>query len=190
MKTIAILVALTIGGAAAADEIALPCQQHFSDSLAPATYWEDAGQLEKLPDWHKDKKIAALVGKLAPRDFPEDDAIRQLTAFRKAPHSKQALPMLFTGLVEETSRQRSEVIAKIRDMAERQANLSGTIQKTNDELSATPDSEGAKHDEILQRRGYLQRDYDGLDKTLRYACQIPVDLEARLGIFARTLQGL
>ena len=187
-KHMAAILALTLGGAATADEIALPCQQHFADSLAPATYWEDAAQLQKLPDWHKDKKIAALVGKLAPRDVPEDEAVKQLTAFRKAPHGRQALPLLFTGLVEETDRQRSEVIAKIRDMAERQSNLSGTIQKANDELSATPDSDGARHDEILQRRGFLQRDYDGLDKTLRYACQIPVDLEARLGNFAHALQ--
>ena len=182
------LLALAIGGAASADEIALPCQQHFADSLAPATYWEDAAQLEHLPDWHKDKKITALVGKLAPRDVPEDDAVKQLAVFRKAPHGKQTLPMLFTGLVEETDRQRSDVIGRIRDMAERQINLSGTIQKANDELRATPESESAKRDEILQRRGYLQRDYDGLDRTLRYACQIPVDMEARLGAFARALQ--
>ena len=188
MKLASAILVLTLGAPALADEAALPCQQHFSDSLAPATYWEDTAQLEKLPDWHKDKKIAALVGKLAPRDTDRDDDVRQLTAFRKAPHGKQALPMLFTGLVEETDRQRPEVIAKIRGMAQRQVNLNGTIQKVNDELSATPESEGAKHDEILQRRGFLQRDYDSLDKTLRYACQIPVDLEARLGLFAKTLQ--
>jgi hypothetical protein len=187
MKWTALLI-LVLGGAATADEIALPCQQHFADSLAPATYWENAAQLEHLPDWHKDKKIAALVGRLAPRDMAQDDAEKQLAAFKKGPHGKQALPMLFTGLVEETDRQRNEVIAKIRDMAERQLNLSGTIQKVNDELSATPESDGAKHDEILQRRGFLQRDYDSLDRTLRYACQIPVDLEARLGAFARVLQ--
>jgi len=188
MRRASVILALTLSAPAWADEVALPCQQHFSDSLAPATYWEDAAQLDKLPDWHKDKKIAALVGKLAPRDMNQDDAVRELTAFRKAPHDKKALPMLFTGLVEETDRQRAEVITKIRGMAERQANLSGTLQKVNDELSATPESQGAKHDEILQRRGFLQRDYDSLDKTLRYACQIPVDLEARLGVFAKTLQ--
>jgi hypothetical protein len=188
MKITALILALTLGGAAAADEIALPCEQHFADSLAPATYWEDTTQLENLPDWHKDRKIAALVGKLAPRDVPRDEAVKQIEAFRTGPHAKKALPMLFTGLVEETDRQRSEVIAKIRDMAERQLNLSRTIEKVNDELSATPSPDGAKHDEILQRRGFLQRDYDSLDKTLRYACQIPVDLEARLGAFARTLQ--
>jgi hypothetical protein len=188
MNTLSVILAMFIGGAAAADEIALPCQQHFADSLAPATYWQDSAQLEGLPDWHKDKKIAALVGKLAPRDVPQDDAVSQLTTFRKAPHGKKAVPMVFTGLVEETDRQRSEVIAKIRDMAERQANLTGTIRTVDDELSKTPDSEGAKHDEIVQRRGYLQRDYDSLDKTLRYACQIPVDLEERLGAFSKALQ--
>ena len=188
MKITALILAFILGRAAAADEIALPCEQHFSDSLAPATYWEDTTQLENLPDWHKDKKIAALVGKLAPRDVRQDEAARQLEAFRKAPHGKKALPMLFTGLVEETDHQRTEVIGKIRDMAERQVNLSRTIEKVNDELSATPNADGAKHDEILQRRGFLQRDYDSLDKTLRYACQIPVDLEARLGAFARALQ--
>ena len=188
MKPAILILAVTLGFPALADEVALPCQQHFADQLAPATYWEDAAQLDKLPDWHKDKKISALVGKLAPRDFPQDDAVKDLTAFRKAKHDRKAPAVLFTGLVEETDRQRTEVITKIRGMAERQANLSGTIQKVNDELSATPDSDGARHDEIAQRRAFLQRDYDGLDKTLRYACQIPVDLEARLGAFARALQ--
>lgn len=188
MRLASVILAVTLGAAAAADEVPLPCQQHFADRLAPATYWEDASQLDKLPDWHKDKKIAALVGKLAPRDTPEDEAVHDLAAFRKAHHDKKSPALLFTGLVEETDRQRAEVIAKIHGMAERQANLFGTIQKVNDELAATPDNQGAKHDEILQRRGFLQRDYDSLDKTLRYACQIPVDLEARLGAFARALQ--
>lgn len=182
------LLLLSLAAAVRADEVPLPCQQQFAPTLAPATYWEDTTQLEGLPDWRKDKKIAALVARIAPRDVSQDDALAQIEAFRKGKPGKKAAPLLFTGLVAETNEQRSDVIGKIHDMAERQFNLSHTIEKVTNELASTPEDQSAKREEIQQRRGFLVRDYDSLDRTLRYACQIPVDLEARLGAFARALQ--
>ena len=187
-RSFVLVLTLLLPAATLADEVELPCQQHFSPILTAATYWEDAAQLEGLPDWRADKKVAALVMKISPRDVPEDEARAQVAAFRKISRNKKTLPLLFSGLVDETNKQRDEVIGKIRDMGERQINLSHTIEKVNNELAATPEDQAAKRDEIQRRRGFLVRDYDSLDRTLRYACQIPVDLEGRLGALGRALQ--
>jgi hypothetical protein len=36
---------------------------------------------------------------------------------------------------------------------------------------------------------FVIRQYEEVERTIRYACEVPVQLEARLGLFAQALQG-
>ena len=40
----------------------------------------------------------------------------------------------------------------------------------------------------MQRRTFLIREYEEIERTIRYACEVPGALEARLGSFAQALQ--
>ena len=41
---------------------------------------------------------------------------------------------------------------------------------------------------MAQRLAFVIREFEEAEQTLRYACEAPVALEARLGAYARALQ--
>ena len=46
----------------------------------------------------------------------------------------------------------------------------------------------AQREEVVSRRAFLIREYEEIDRTIRYACEVPVQMEAKLGVLAQTLQ--
>ena len=100
-----------------------------------------------------------------------------------------ALSLLFAGLVDETNRQRAEVIERLRGVARRQRSLTEITGRVSAELRALPpDAPAAVREEVVQRRTFLIREYEEIERTIRYACEVPGALEARLGSFAQALQ--
>ena len=170
-----------------------PCQQRFVPALTAGTFWN--GPLPDKADWQANPRVAALVAETAPREVPRDEGRAKLAAFvkrLKPVESRTLPPMLFVGIVEETNRQRGEVIDHIEDLARRQRELGDLVAKITAELEAIPaDAQGEAADrraEIVQRRDFIIRSFEETQRTMRYACEVPVELEARLGDYARTLQ--
>ena len=172
-----------------------PCQQRFVPTLTAGTFWN--GPLPAGADWHADRRVAALVAETAPREVPLDEGHAKLAAFvkRLKPAERRAVPAtLFTGIVDETNRQRSEVMARIEELTRRQRELGDLVAKISAELQAVPaDAQGdaaVRRAEIVQRRDFVIRSFEETQRTMRYACEVPVELEARLGDYARTLQAV
>jgi hypothetical protein len=171
-----------------------PCQQRFVPALTAGTFWN--GTLPSGPDWHANPRIAALVGETAPRDIPREEGHARLAGFvkRLKPAEARTLPpLLFIGIVDETNSERAEVIGHIEDLTRRQRELGDVVAKIAAELQAIPpDAQGddaAKRAEIVQRRDFVIRSFEETQRTMRYACEVPVELEARLGDYAKVLQG-
>ena len=96
---------------------------------------------------------------------------------------------VFAGLVDETNALRGEVIDRLHDVARRQRDLTKTVAGVTAQLRALPaDAALGEREEVVSRRGFLIRDYEEVGRTIRYACEVPVQLEARLGVFAQALQ--
>lgn len=171
-----------------------PCKQRLVPELTAATFWSGP-PLPADRDWHADARVASEVAAVAPRDVPLEEGIAQLGHFseklRKSDR-KTILPQVFVGIVEETNRQRGEIIASIKDLARRQRALGDTVAKITTELednAATSDGDAAqRRDEITQRRGFVIRSFEETERTMRYACEVPVDLEARLGGYAQVIE--
>jgi hypothetical protein len=170
-----------------------PCQQRFVPALTAGTFWN--GPLPNGPDWHANRQVAALVAETAPREVPLDEGRAKLAAFvrrLKPADTKTLPPLLFVGIVDETNRQRGEIIDHIQDLTRRQRDLGDLVSKITTELQAIPaDAVGEAADrraEIVQRRDFVIRSFDETQRTMRYACEVPVELEARLGDYAKTLQ--
>lgn len=170
-----------------------PCQQRFVPALTAGTFWN--GPLPAGPDWHANPRVAALVAETAPRDVPRDEARAKLAAFVKRlnPAEKRTLPpLLFVGIVDETNRQRGAIIESIEDLTRRQRELGDLVAKIAAELQAIPpDAQGdaaSRRVEIVQRRDFVIRSFEETQRTMRYACEVPVELEARLGDDAKALQ--
>jgi hypothetical protein len=146
-------------------------------------------------DWQGNPKIAAEVAAVAPRDVTVDDGVASLNHFAgtlKPAERKTVLPVLFLGIVEETNRQRSEIVDRIKELAQRQRGVGDTVAKITTELEAIPDTaqgeDAKRRDEIVQRRDFVIRTFQETERTMRYACEVPVELEGRLGSFARALE--
>ncbi len=173
-----------------------PCQQRLVPHLSPATYWTGPAPPAGV-DWHADPKLSALIEAISPRDVPTEDGTAKLTAFAQslpAAERAKSVSLAFTALVEQTNEERDGVIARLKSLGARQRSLAKRIESDEAALQAIPaDASGdqaAERAGITERHDLLVRSYHDIGETIRYACQVPSDLDARLGAYARALQAL
>lgn len=166
-----------------------PCVQRLVPRLTAATIW---GGHDAAGDWRADPEVAAVVAAVAPRSVPAQDGARQVERLVAAlpPAERPARSaLLFAGLVEETNGQRAQVIDRLRATARRQRALTELTSKITAELRALPaDAPLAQREEVTSRRAFLIREYEDIERTVRYACEVPVRMEAKLGTLAQALQ--
>ena len=166
-----------------------PCAQRLVPKLTAATLW---GGHDAAGDWRTDPQMAAVVAAVAPRGVSAQDGAGQIERYMAAlPGADRPArsALLFAGLVDETNGQRAEVIDRLRGVARRQRALTELVSKITAELRALPpDAPAAQREEIVGRRAFLIREYEEIERTIRYACEVPVQMEAKLGTLAQALQ--
>jgi hypothetical protein len=169
-----------------------PCQQRLVPHLTTASYWN--GTLDTQGEWQADPEIADLVGHLSPRRITTEEGLAAIANFAKTaskdrPHR---LALVFRGLLEETDRERAGLIERLTQMGRRQRELTDLVARLADELnSVPPDAAGEakeKRVDLQQRHDFTARNFEEIQRTIRYACEAPVALDARLGAWARALQ--
>jgi hypothetical protein len=171
-----------------------PCQQRLVPRLAAGAFWNGAISAPDA-DRQKDPRVVQLIADIADREMPVDQGTARIAAFVDTlePGERQILlPQAFLGIVEATNRRRGKVIQRIEELTRRQRELSAVVAKVTVELQAipadAPGEEAARRAEIVQRRDFIIRGFEATQRTMRYACEVPVQLEARLGSYARALQ--
>lgn len=169
-----------------------PCQQALVPQIAAATIW--AGPpLDGIGDWHAEPSVAALVARIAPRGVSAADGEAAIGDFTRdlGGDRNHLITLAFAGLLDETNRQRTEVIERIKELAQRQRSLADIIARLTAEVDAAPADKGEpspERAELMQRWTFSSRAYTELQGTMRYACEVPGQLDARLGAYARALQ--
>jgi hypothetical protein len=169
-----------------------PCQQRLVPTLAAATYWN--GPLpESLGDWQADPEIADLVRRLAPRRVSTEAGLSEIAALVRtlSGDRPRRLALAFRGLLQETDRERAGLIEQLKEIGRRQRELADRVARFAAELnSLPPDTAGADGGRIdlQQRHDFTARNFEEIQHTIRYACELPVELDARLGAWARALQ--
>jgi len=102
------------------------------------------------------------------------------------------LALVFRGLLEETDRERAALIQELKQIGRRQRELADLVARLATELNAIPlDARGeaaVKRIDLQQRHDFTARNFEEILRTIRYACETPVELDARLGAWARALQ--
>ena len=100
------------------------------------------------------------------------------------------ITLAFAGLLDETNRQRTDIIQRIKQLAQRQRNLADLVARLTTELDARPaePAQDTARAELADRLNFNTRTYSEVQQTMRYACEIPAQLDARLGAYARALQ--
>ncbi len=170
-----------------------PCQQRLVPKLTAASYWSGSA-LEGLADWRADPAIADLVRRLAPRRVSTQEGLSEIAAFvRTASNDRpRRLALVFNGLLEETDRERAGLIEELKEIGRRQHELADLVARLATELNAIPPDAGgeaaAKRIDLQQRHDFTARNFEEIQRTIRYACETPIELDARLGAWARALQ--
>lgn len=166
-----------------------PCVQRLVPTLTPGTLW--AGH-DPTGDWRRDPGVVAMVRAVSPRAVPVEAAAERLSAYTSTlpiPERSEKLAELFAGLVDETNVQRSGIIDRLRTITRRQRLLADTSSRVSAELAALPaDTPATQRSEVAERRVLINREYEEVERTIRYACEAPVAMEAKLGTLARALQ--
>lgn len=190
VKTMALaLAALALAAAGPPADPDWPCVQRLVPKLTASTLW---GGHEAAGDWRADPQVAALVASVSPRGVSPQDGAGQLQRFMATvPDADRPArsALLFAGLVDETNAQRDQVIDRLRSTARRQRALTDLTSQVTAELRALPpDAPAAQREEVVSRRAFLIREYEDIGRTVRYACEVPVQMEAKLGVLAQALQ--
>ena len=170
-----------------------PCQQRLVPKLTAAAYWSGP-PLEGLGDWRADPAVADLVRRLAPRRVSTPEGLSEIAAVVRSVSNDRPrrLALVFRGLLEETDRERAGLIEELKEIGQRQHKLADLVARLASELNAIPpDAPGeaaAKRIDLQQRHDFTSRNFEEIQRTIRYACETPVALDARLGAWARALQ--
>jgi hypothetical protein len=166
-----------------------PCVQRLVPTLTAGTLWggHDAGA-----DWRTDPRVAAVVTAAAPRAVSAKEAATRLEQFvATVPTAERpaVLAQVFAALIDQTNVERAEIIERLRGIARRQRTLTEMTSRVTAELRALPpDAPAAQREEVVSRRAFLIREYEDIERTIRYACDAPVQMEAKLGTLAQVLQ--
>ena len=181
--------AVLLGAAGPPADPDWPCVQRLVPRLTAGTLW---GGHPAKSDWRSDPQIAAIVQRVAPRSVSAERGVAELDTFAAAipaPARPDVLADVFAGLVDETNEQRGEIIGRLREITRRQRALAEAASRVGTELTALPDSTPtAQRTEVTDRRALLIREYEEIERTIRYACEVPVRMEAKLGRLAQALQ--
>jgi hypothetical protein len=171
-----------------------PCVQRLVPHLTAGGLW--AGP--SLPEgdaWRAAPEAAALVARITPRAVEEAEGLRAIEAFAApldAATRRRLLPLVFAGALAETDRQRAALIEQIKSFARRQRSLAEATNRIAAELDTVPSGAAAaeRRAELEQRHFFAAKAFQDAERTMRYVCEAPVRLEARLGAYARALQAV
>jgi hypothetical protein len=107
--------------------------------LAAAAYW-NGPSLNSLGDWRTDPEVADLVRHLAPRQIWTEQGLAEIAAFTRtlADDRPRRLALGFSGLLEETDRERAGVIEQLKEIGRRQRELSDLVARLAEELGSIP----------------------------------------------------
>ena len=197
-NTAAILLAASIvsqyaNAAPPAQDPNWPCQQRLVPHLSAAAYW-NGPPLDNIGDWHADPAVADLVRRLAPRRVSTEDGLKEIDAFTRSltGDRQRRLALAFEGLLEESDRARADLIDKLKEIGRRQRELADLVSRLAAELDAIPANAtgeaAARRIDLQQRHDFTARNFEETQHTIRYACETPVALDARLGAWAHALQ--
>jgi hypothetical protein len=170
-----------------------PCEQRLVPKLSAAVYW-NGPSLDNVGDWQADPAVADLVRRLAPRRVSTEEGLKEIAAFAQSSSRdrRRRLGLAFCGLLDESNRERAGLIDELKQIGRRQRELADLVARLGAQLEAIPaDATGeaaAKRTDLQQRHDFTARNFEEIQHTIRYACETPVELDARLGAWARALQ--
>jgi hypothetical protein len=162
-----------------------PCFQRLVPKLEAGSYWP--GPPVPPPGaWRDDPATMQIVTDVTDRDITDEEAASKLKAYvASLPAEARAHnALLFSAIVDQTNDERGQLIDRIEQLSRRQRALSDTISDLSAKVDATPPG---KRDDLNGQRDLTIRAFQEAQRTMRYACEAPANMDRRLGVLARVL---
>lgn len=190
---VAAVLLLAAGPASAASSEDWPCVQRKVPELSLASVW--AGPLldAAAGKWRSDPDVASLVERLAARRTSEEEARGAIAEFAASSGDarREKLLALLVGLFETINHERSDIIAGIERYGRKQKQLAETLREETTKLDSMREDADADPSRVAQMNDQLTwslRVFDERKRSLRFVCEVPVLIEQRLYVLARTIQ--
>jgi hypothetical protein len=191
----ALVATLTAGPALAADAPATqwPCQQRKVAEISPGQVWTGPSLQDLAGHWEDDDAIAGLARQVAARRTTVDEAKQLIGQFADArgPDKDAALTTLAGGVLTLINSERGSIIAGIERYARRQKALADKIQQERVELGALPAQgtaeQEARRADLQEMLNWDSRILEERERSLRYVCELPVELERRAFALGRDI---
>lgn len=170
-----------------------PCQQIKVPELSLAAVWSGPAVDPRDTAWKDNAEVADMVGKLAPRRLPIDQAQTMLHDFaqhagaQKQAHLLQVLVGLFNVLDEE----RDSVLSGLDRFGVRQKELAAEVRGDNEKLralQADSASDPKAVQQLTQQVTWEVEVFQDRRQALSYACDVPGKIEQRLFALAHQIQ--
>ena len=170
-----------------------PCVQARVPSLSVGAAWTGPAIDDVAGAWRQDPEIEGLVERIAMRRTPVDEAERAVTDFlAKAEAAKpDRARLLVAGLFDTLDRERSEVISGLERLTRRQRDFAGTIEADAAklrELQGQADADQKALADLTMRVEWGTRIFEERRRSVRFACEVPVQIEQRFFLLTRAAQ--
>jgi hypothetical protein len=170
-----------------------PCAQAKVPEISVAAVWAGPPLDDASNKWKDDPKVSALVGKLAARKFPIEDAQKAITEFLSSPGTDKAAAgkQLFAGLFEKLNAERSAVMSGLERVTRKQRDAADKIRSDTIALQALQDStppDQPKVDELGNQLVWETRIFEDRRSVIKFVCDVPTTIDKRLFALGRTIQ--
>jgi hypothetical protein len=170
-----------------------PCAQAKVPEISLAAVWVGPPLGDAEEKWKNDPKVSALVGKVAARKTPLDDAQKAITEFLSMPGTDKATTgkLLFAGLFEQLNAERSSVMGGIERVTRKQRQSADKIRTDTLALQALQDAtppDRPKIDELSNQLLWETRIFEDRRRVVKFVCDVPTTIDQRLFGLGRTIQ--
>ena len=170
-----------------------PCAQAKVPEISLAAVWAGPPLDDAANKWKDDPEVSALVGKLAARKIPLEDAQKAITDFLASPGTDKtaAGKLLFAGLFDTLNAERSSVMNGLERVTRKQRQAADKIRADTLALQALQDAtppDQAKIDELGNQLVWETRIFEDRRHVVKFVCDVPTTIDQRLFALGRTIQ--
>lgn len=170
-----------------------PCVQRLVPELSWSAIWSGPSIEELERNWWEDEEVGRTVRFAASRDTPSQEALERVNTFLEsnAAADEERLSLLFAGLFDRISRERSRTIEAIRSYTHGQVDRLETIGALVDELEearSAAENDPQRVERLENEIFWERRVFEDRQSSLRALCEQPYLLEERLSRMVRAIQ--
>jgi hypothetical protein len=170
-----------------------PCVQRLIPELAWGAMWTGPSPEELTVPWWSDPEVGALVRMAGSRATAEDRAVEAVRTFAREVDAdrEQRLTLLFAGVFEQISRERTQTIEAIlrysRGQVGRLQRVGGMVDRL-EEARQDPEADPERIEELEQALHWERRVFEDRQASLRALCDQPYLLEERLSRIVQAIR--